>query len=226
MRIGVLGTGVVGQTLSGKLASLGHETMIGTRNVEAALARTTAEMPGEQPFGPWHHEYPDILVGTFGEAAAHGEVVINGTRGAVSMVVLELAGAENLDGKILIDVANPLDFSQGMPPSLTVSNSDSLGEQIQRTYPGARVVKTLNMVGAPVQVAPAQVGDGDHTLFVAGNDGDAKDAVANYLREWFGWREIVDLGDITNARAMEMYLALWIRLLMAGGPMFNIKVVR
>jgi predicted dinucleotide-binding enzyme len=227
MRIGVLGTGRVGQTIAEKLASLDHDVMIGTRDPEETLSRTTSENAWAPPFGEWHKNHEDVQVGTFAEAAAYGEVVVNGTSGDASLKALDAAGADNLDGKILIDIANPLDFSQGMPPSLTVANTDSLGEQIQRAFPEARVVKALNTVTARVMVEPGEVGGGDHTMFVCGNDASAKDEVTTILKDWFGWRDVLDLGDITNARAMEMYLPLWVRLLSSLSiPMFNVKVVR
>ena len=227
MRIAVLGTGIVGQTIAEKLASLDHDVMIGTRDPAEALARTTSENAWVPPFGDWHTNHEDVTVGTFAEAAGDGELVINATNGGASLEALGAAGAENLDGKILIDIGNPLDYSQGMPPSLLVVNTDSLGEQIQNAYPGARVVKSLNTVTARVMVEPGEVDGGNHTMFVAGNDPAAKAEVARILQEWFGWKDVVDLGDITGARAMEMYLPLWLRLLgTLSIPMFNVQVVR
>jgi predicted dinucleotide-binding enzyme len=228
MKIGVLGTGIVGQAIGGKLASTGHEVMIGTRDVDEALVRTEAPRPGVQAFGEWHQANPQVGVGTFAQAVAHGEVVVNATAGTASLDVLQAAGAENLDGKIVVDISNPLDFSRGMPPSLSVSNTDSLGEQIQRAFPGAKVVKTLNTVSAPVMIEPQAVAGGDHDIFMSGDDAEAKTEVTRLLGEWFGWRteSVIDLGDITSARGPEMYLPLWIRLMMGrGSPMFNIKVV-
>jgi predicted dinucleotide-binding enzyme len=225
MKIGVLGTGIVGQTLSTRLTAADHDVMIGTRDVEAALARTESDRPWVPPFGHWHAENPGVKVGTFDEAAAHGGVVINATAGEASLDALGSAGAGNLNGKVLIDVSNPLDFSAGMPPTLSVSNTDSLGEQIQRAFPEAKVVKTLNTVSALVMIAPTSVAGGDHHLFISGDDGDAKAQVVAWLGEWFGWRNVVDLGDISSARGPEMYLALWIRLMgTVGTPMFNVKI--
>jgi predicted dinucleotide-binding enzyme len=225
MRVAVLGTGGVGQTLAAKMASLGHEVMIGTRDVQAALDRTEAGW-GAAVFSEWHAEHPDVNVGTFADAAAHGEVVFNATAGTASLDALESAGAKNLDGKILIDVANPLDFSKGMPPTLSVCNTDSLGEQIQRAFPGAKVVKTLNTVNSNVMVDPSLVDGGDHHVFVSGNDEGAKAEVTQILREWFGWKNVLDLGDITSSRGAEMLLSLWLRLSMTlQTPMATIKVV-
>jgi len=226
MRVCVLGTGVVGQALSAKMADLGHEVMVGTRDVESLLARTEGGMAGGPPFSEWIGHHPTVKVGTFAQAAAHGEVVFNATVGHASLDALGAAGAENLDGKILVDVSNPLDFSKGMPPSLFVSNTDSLAERIQRAFPQAKVVKTLNTVNANVMVDPGQVGGGEHDVFVSGDDRAAKAEVTRILREWFGWRRVLDLGDITSARGAEMVLALWVRLVPAIGTwMFNLRVV-
>jgi predicted dinucleotide-binding enzyme len=227
MRYGVLGTGIVGPTIAEKLTSLGHDVMIGTRDPEEAKARTTSDRDWVPPFGEWHRAHPEVGVGAFAEAAAHGEIVVNATNGHASLPALEAAGSENLDGKVLIDISNPLDFSQGMPPFFFVANTDSLGEQIQRAHPGARVVKTLHTVAARVMVEPGEVGGGDHTMVLCGDDPEAKAEVTRLLTEEFGWREVIDLGDITNARGTEALVALWVRLVPAvGTAMFNIKVVR
>jgi predicted dinucleotide-binding enzyme len=227
MRIGVLGTGIVGQTISAKLATLGHEVMLGTRDVAALRARTEPAMGQTEPFGAWHQQHPQIQVGTFAQAAAHGETVFNCTSGTVSLEALRQAGEAALNGKILVHVANPLDFSGGFPPTLSVVNTDSLGEQIQRAFPQVRVVKTLNTVTAAVMVAPQQVAGGDHHLFIGGNDAAAKAQVVEWLETWFGWRQVVDLGDISTARAAEMYLPLWLRLMGAlQTPLFNVRLVR
>lgn len=226
MRIGVLGSGVVGQTVGGKLAEVGNEVVLGTgrpgaleekRGLGGSLADWLESTDGA------------ARIGTFEEAASHGELLVNATAGTGSLEALERAGGANLSGKILIDIANPLDFSGGMPPTLTVSNDDSLGEQIQRAYPDVRVVKTLNTVTAALMVAPGLVGDGDHHIFVSGNDADAKRDVTAWLEEWFGWKadRIIDLGDISTARGTEMLLPLWVRLMGAlETPMFNFRIVR
>jgi predicted dinucleotide-binding enzyme len=227
MKIGVLGTSMVGQTISGKLAELGHDVMIGTRDVASTLARTDPHPYGFPPFGVWHQQHSEIKLGSFAEAAAHGEIVINATNGTASMAALQLAGEANLNDKILIDIANPLDFSQGMPPSLAFCNTDSLGEQIQRAFPRVKVVKTLNTVTAFLMVDPNQLADGDHTIFVSGNAAAAKEQVTAVLKTWFGWKEVIDLGDISTARGTEMYLPIWLRLWGAlGTGMFNVKVVK
>jgi predicted dinucleotide-binding enzyme len=226
VRLGILGTGVVGKTIAARLAGLGHGVMVGTRNPEQTLARTEPDAYGNPPFGAWQKEHPEVKLGTFEEAATHGEMVVNATAGGVSLEALELAGEGNLSSKILMDVANPLDVSQGMPPALSVSNTDSLGEQIQRRFPEARVVKTLHTMNAHLMVDPAQLAGADHTVFVSGDDAEAKQAVTELL-ESFGWADIIDLGDITTARGTEMMLPVWLRLFGAlQKPIFNFKIVR
>lgn len=219
MNIGILGTGGVGQTLAAKLNSIGHSVILGTRDATATL--------GREDFAKWHTENSSVKVGTFAEAAAHGEVIINALSGQAVLETLKAAGETNLSGKILIDISNPLDFSKGMPPTLFVVDTDSLGEQIQRLLPNTHVVKTLNTLSAHLMVNPASLADGDHHLFVSGNDAGAKAAVIGYLTEWFGWTHIIDLGDITTARGTEMILAVWLRLWGAlGTANFNFKIVQ
>jgi len=202
MQVGVLGAGVVGHTLAGKLRELGHEVSIGTRNPrDSAL--------------------------TYADAAAGAELIVNATAGSASLEALDAAGAENLAGKVLLDVANGLDFTRGRPPVLTVSNDDSLGEQIQRAHPEAKVVKALNTVNADIMVEPSRV-PGHHVVFVCGNDVVAKEQVVELLG-LFGWppERIVDLGGIKSARGPEMYVALWISLMGAlGTSQFNIALAR
>jgi len=227
MNIAILGTGMVGQTLAGKLAESGHTVVIGTRSVSETLARTVPGPFGNPPFKAWKEQHPAIALVTYAEAAVRGEILFNATSGGASIAALKAAGEANLAGKILVDVANPLDFSKGMPPSLTVCNTDSLAEQIQRSFPDVRVVKALNTVNALVMVNPAAVGGGDHFLPVCGNDAAAKATVTEFLKSNFGWKHIVDLGDITGARATEMMLPIWIRLMgVLKTPMFNFKVVQ
>jgi len=209
MKIGVLGSGMVGQAISAKLAELGHDVWIGTRDVAALMARTT---PGETPtFASWLAHHSAVEVASFAQTAAHGDLLFNATSGTVSLAALRLAGEENLAGKVLIDVANPLDFSHGVV-SLSVCNTDSLGEQIQRAFPQVKVVKTLNTMTARLMVNPHLLADGDHTVFVSGNDAAAKAQVIDILQNWFGWRDVIDLGDIDGARGMEMILPLWLEL--------------
>jgi predicted dinucleotide-binding enzyme len=226
VRFGIFGTGVVGKTIAARLADLEHDVMVGTRDPEETLSRTEPDQYGNPPFSTWLQEHPEVKLGTFGEAAAHGEMVVNATAGAVSLAALEQAGEENLTGKILIDIANPLDFSQGMPPTLSVSNTDSLGEQIQRRFPKAKVVKTLHTMNAYLMVDPTQLAGGKHSVFVCGDDAEVKATVTELLRS-FGWTDIIDLGDITTARGTEMMLPVWLRLFGAlQKPIFNFKIVR
>jgi predicted dinucleotide-binding enzyme len=226
MNIGILGTGIVGRTVAARLAELGHAVVVGTRDPASTLARTEPDQMGNPPFRAWLEQNPALRLGTFAEAAAHGEMVINATNGGGSLAALQAAGEANLGGKVLVDISVPLDASTGFPPSLFVSNTDSLAEQIQRAYPNSRVVKTLNTVNARVMVYPGQLADGSHTIFVSGNDAQAKAQVSELLRS-FGWEDILDLGDITTARGPEMYLPLWLRLWGAlGTGILNVRVVR
>ena len=226
MKIGVLGTGMVGQTLAGTLAELGHSVFVGTRDPAETLARSIPDRYGNPPFKAWREQHPRVGFGTLEETARHGEVIINATNGAATLDALDAAGEKNLAGKVVVDVANPLDFSKGMPPSLSVCNTDSLGEQIQRRFPMAQVVKTLNTVNASVMVAPGAIAGADHTIFVSGNDAGAKRTVTDLLRR-FGWKDIIDLGDIATARGTEMLLPIWLRLWgVVGSPMFNFKIAR
>jgi predicted dinucleotide-binding enzyme len=215
MRIAMLGTGGVGRTLGTKLVALGHEVRMGSRTADGVNATAWVESAGER-----------ASEGTFEDAAAFGELAFNATAGARSLEALAAAGADNLAGKVVVDVANPLDFSAGMPPTLAIANDDSLGERIQRDFPDTRVVKTLNTVNAEVMADPGLV-PGDHTMFLAGDDVAAKAQVAELL-EAFGWprANLMDLGDIGAARGMEMYLPLWLRLYStAGTPHLNVHVV-
>ena len=226
VRLGILGTGTVGKTIAARLAGLEHDVMVGTRNPEETTSRTEPDPYGNPPFSAWQEEHPEVKLGTFAQAAAHGEMIVNATAGAVSLEALEQAGEDNLSGKVLIDISNPLDFSKGMPPTLSVVNTDSLGEQIQRRFPEAKVVKTLHTMNAYLMVDPAQLAGGDHSVFVSGDDPEAKAAVTDLLRS-FGWTDIIDLGDITTARGTEMMLPVWVRLFGAlEKPLFNFKIVR
>lgn len=224
MKIGIVGSGGVAQTLGAKLVERGEDVVLGTRS--------PGNVSDKRGFGQSLEDWlattgNKARVATFADAAAHGEIVINATSGTVSLDALKMAGGENLRGKILIDVSNPLDFSKGMPPTLTVCNTDSIGEQIQRTFPESKVVKTLNTTNMQVMVGPSKVGGGDHHLFVSGNDAAAKTRVTELLRQWFGWRNVIDLGDITTARGAEMILPIWLRLMGAlKTPMFNFKIVQ
>jgi 8-hydroxy-5-deazaflavin:NADPH oxidoreductase len=216
MKIAVLGTGNVGDTIGSKLVSLGHEVMMGSRTADNEKAAAFVAKNNGKP-----------KAGTFAEAAAFGEIIFNCTSGAGSLEALRLAGEKNLAGKVLIDVANPLDFSKGMPPSLSVVNTNSLGEEIQKAFPDAKVVKALNTMWCGLMVNPGMINGGDHNTFVSGNDAGAKEKVKEILKS-FGWMEknILDLGDLTAARGTEMYLPIWLRIYGAtNNGAFNIKIV-
>ncbi len=221
MNIGVFGTGIVGRTIAGKLSEIGYLVQIGTRDVE----KTSNGSDGD--FAKWHHEHPNIEIANFADAAKHGQILVNATSGGASLEVLHLAGAANLAGKVLIDIANPLDFSKGMPPTLSVCNDSSLAEEIQNAFPEVKVVKTLNTMTAALMVDPSLLA-GDHSVFVCGNNAEAKVEVADILNS-FGWKtvNILDLGDISAARGLEMYLPLWLRLYgTLQNTVININVVR
>ncbi|HEU5101908.1 MAG TPA: NAD(P)-binding domain-containing protein [Roseiflexaceae bacterium] len=226
MRIGILGTGIVGQTLGVKLVELGHSVMLGTRD-PSNLDEPKGRGPDARPLRAWLAATGSrASLGAFRDAAAHGELVINALSGASSLAVLQAVGEENVNGKTLIDISNPIDISGGFPLTLFVKDTDSLGEILQRAFPDVRLVKTLNTMSAALMVNPALVGNGDHTVFVCGNDSRAKAQVAGLLHE-FGWQDILDLGDITAARGTEMMLAIGHAVMRALSPAeIAFKVVR
>jgi 8-hydroxy-5-deazaflavin:NADPH oxidoreductase len=218
MKIAVLGTGMVGRAIAGRAAELGHDVTMGTRAPDETRSRGD-ETPA------WLAAHPEVVLATFAEAAAGAEVVVNASGGLVALDVLAQAGADNLAGKVLVDVSNPLDFSEGFPPTLFVKDTDSLGEQVQRAFPDARVVKTLNTLNADLMVHPESLPEGT-SVFVSGDDAEAKATVSGLLAE-FGHTDVIDLGDIATARGPEMFLPLWLRTMGAlGTAAFNIKVVR
>ncbi len=229
MKIGILGTGTVGQTLASRLAELGHEVVIGTRNVEEKLASESKDMYGNPPFKEWQKEHGNIRLVKFSEAAEFGEVIINATKGGSSIDVLKQAGENTLNNKVLVDIGNPLDASKGMPPSLLpeLSNTSSLGEQIQSSFPQAKVVKTLNTMWAGIMVNPQMVNNGDHTNFICGNDEEAKQTVRKLLTG-MGWKDenILDLGDISSSRGVESFLPTWLRIMNSKqSAAFNLRIV-
>lgn len=226
MKIGILGTGVVGQTIAEKLVQLGHQVMIGTRDKQVASAKTGKDNFGRPPVSEWLKNNSKVQLGTYSEAASYGEFLVNATSGTGSLDALKLAGENNLNGKVLLDISNPLDFSKGMPPSLTICNTDSLGELIQRTFPNLKVVKSLNTLTAYLMVNPKLLPEPTN-IFLNGNDAGAKNEVKNLLTT-FGWNEkdIIDMGDITTARGTEQILPIWVRLWgTLQTPMFNFKIV-
>lgn len=229
MKIGIIGTGIVGKTIGSKLVELNHDVMMGTRNVSDKLAIKAPDTHSNPPFSDWLKINSKVKLGSFAEAATFGEILINATNGSNSVTALILAGTKNLSGKILIDIANPLDFSNGMPPSLLpgLHNTNSLGEEIQKTFPETKVVKTLNTMWSGLMINPKLVGKGDHVNFICGNDESAKNKVKDILNQ-FGWpaKNIIDLGDITGARATESMLPIWLRVMgITKSGVFNFKLV-
>ena len=214
MRIGILGTGIVGQTIGTRLIQSGHDVTLGSRS---ATNEKAAKWVADN--GSHAHQ------GTFSDAAAFGEMIFNCTAGQVSLEALKAAGEANLNRKVLVDVSNPLDFSKGFPPTLTVCNTDSVAEQLQSAFPNVKVVKSLNTMTASVMLNPSLV-PGEHDVFVSGNDAGAKQQVADLLRS-FGWKNIIDLGDVTSARGAEMILPLWLRLMgLFKSPVMNFHIAR
>ncbi len=212
--IAILGTGMVGNTIGTKLVSLGYKVKMGSRTANNDKAVAWVNSNGMLASN-----------GTFAEAAAFGDIVFNCTSGQVSLEALQLAGHENLQGKILVDLANPLDFSKGMPPSLTVCNTDSLGEVIQRQFTDVKVVKTLNTLNCQLMVNPGMLTNAG-SLFICGNDAEAKTLIKSLLQQ-FGWEKIIDLGDISASRGTEQLLPVWVRLMSTmGTPMFNFDIVQ
>lgn len=229
MKIAILGTGGVGQTIASKLSSLGHEVTLGTRNVAEKSENREKDHYGNPSFAEWHGQNKHIGLGTFADAAASGELIFNATQGVNSVNALTHAGQENLKGKILVDIANPLDFSKGMPPSLLpeLSNTHSLAEEIQRTFPETHVVKTLSTMWCGIMVNSGMINNGDHTNFICGNNPEAKSKVRLLLSE-MGWKDenTIDLGDISSARGVEAILPLWLRIMGAKqSAAFNFKIV-
>ncbi len=212
MRIAVVGTGSVGRTLAPAFAALGHEVVVGTRDPGTTAARADWAL--------------DLPLRAYADVAEGADLVVNATNGQASLVALDALGADALAGRVLLDVANPLDFSAGFPPTLTVKDTDSLAEKIQRTFPETRVVKSLNTVSCAVMVDPSRVGDGATTMFVAGDDAEARGLVISLL-EALGWRDVIELEDLSAARGMEMWLPLWVRLMgRLGTADFNLRIVR
>ena len=218
MKIGIIGTGIVGNTLGTALIAKGHEVKMGSRDATNEKAAEWTNANGKM-----------ASQGTFEDAAQFGDIIFNCTKGEHSLDALKAAGEQNLAEKIVVDVANPLDFSKGMPPTLSLVNDTSLGETIQNVFPKAKVVKTLNTLNCFLMVDANKIANGDHNLFICGNDADAKQKVKELLHDNFNWKieNIIDLGDITNSRGTEQLLPIWIRLWGALGTAdFNFKIVR
>ncbi len=225
MNIAVLGTGTVGRAIAGRLDELGHLVVVGTRDPAATLAHADVDQMGNPPFAAWQGQHPTIGLASFSRAAGGAELVVIATAGAATLDVLALAGEAALAGKVLLDVSNPLDFSRGMPPTLFVKDTDSLGEMVQRAFPTARVVKALNTLNAALMVHPEVLPE-TTTVFVSGDDPAAKAVVIDLLHS-FGHTDVIDLGGIETARGPELWLPLWLRLMGAlGTATFNLRIVR
>lgn len=230
MRIAVLGTGIVGQTFASRLTGLGHDVMMGTRDVQEKLREEGTDRYGNPPIKDWIAANGSVKLVSFADAAEFGELIINATNGANSLNALDLATEENLADKIILDVSNPLDFSKGMPPFLIegLNNTNSLGEEIQKEFPDTKVVKTFNTMNCNLMVNPKSVGGGNHVNYISGNDAEAKSRVKEFIKE-FGWKDenIFDLGDITAARAQESVLLVWLRVMQTlNSAEFNFQIVK
>ncbi len=226
MKIGILGTGEVGRTLGAALAKRGHDVMLGTRDVRRKMEEGDGEVGEFESFADWMKANPKVRLGTFADAAGHGEMLFNATAGHASLDVLTAAGADRMLNKVLVDVANALGPWNEGSPMLFVANTDSLAERIQGGLPKTRVVKALNTMSAEVMTDPEALAGGDHTVLIAGNDADAKASVTRLLTDEFGWKDVIDLGDLAQARGLEMYIMLWIPLWKKFETgMFNVKVV-
>jgi len=217
MKISVLGTGMVGNAIGTRLLALGHEVMMGSRTATNEKAKAWVASAGNKASN-----------GTYETAAAFADkFVINCGNGQHTLDILKQAGASNLKGKILIDIANPLDFSEGMPPFLSVCNKDSLGEQVQKLLPETKVIKSLNTLNCNFMLNPALLA-GDHVIFMSGNDDAAKGEYLAFLNTC-GWKstQVFDLGDIKTARGTEMLLPVWLSIYQKlGTPNFNFGIVK
>jgi predicted dinucleotide-binding enzyme len=222
MRISVLGTGTVGRTLAGRLAELGHDVVIGTRDPAETLARTEPDRQGTAPYAQWQEQHPGVRLATMADAGAHAELLVNATAGVASADALTAAGVGGRDGLVVLDVSNPLTFTAA-GPALAVANTDSLAEVLQRAFPAAHVVKSLNTINAGVMVDPGRI-PGDHVVFVAGDEPSAKQAVTDLLGQ-LGWGpdRVVDLGGLTAARGLEAFVLLWWSMTQSFGT-FDLNV--
>jgi 8-hydroxy-5-deazaflavin:NADPH oxidoreductase len=230
MKISILGTGSVGQTFAEKFISLGHQVMIGTRSVADTMARKGTDNYSSLPFSEWHAKNPTVQLGTFAVSAAFGDIVVNALQGGSTISALNSCKLSDFDNKIIIDIANPLDFSKGFPPMLIegLHNSNSLGEEIQKALPKAKIVKTLNTMWSGIMINPRMLNEGNHINYICGNDAAAKTTVISILSD-FGWKaeNILDLGDITNARGTESTLLIWTRVYGATkSGAFNMGIVK
>ena len=208
MKIGILGTGGVGRTLAAKLSDDGHEVMIGTRNIADTMAKSEPDGMGNPPFKEWQKQNLKVKLVTFAEASKFGEIIFLATFGDVTKMAIDLAGKENFNGKLVVDSTNPLDFSKGVPPGFTVTLGNSLGEQIQKHIPNAKVVKAFNTIGAHIIVNPKRE-DGVPDLLIAGNDNSAKKQLGDLIKNW-GWGGVIDMGGISQSYWLEAFAMIWI----------------
>jgi predicted dinucleotide-binding enzyme len=223
MKVGIIGSGVVAQTLGAKLVELGHDVVLGTRDPKKLDEKKN--MAGT--LNEWLASVKNkAKIVTFKEAAAHGEILINATHGQASVDALKMAEADKVGPKVLIETANELDFSKGMPPRALSSQDRSVAINIQKAFPNLKVVKSLNTIGANLMVNPKALKGGEHTMFMSGNDKDAKVKVSEILKS-FGWTDIMDLGPIEMAHGQEMLMAMWVALYSSlQNGMIGIKVQR
>jgi predicted dinucleotide-binding enzyme len=198
-QVAVLGSGVVGRRLAAGFKSRGHDVMIGTRDPDKADLREWLNGDGA-----------GVRTGSFGEAATHGELLVLAVLGDAALAAINEAGAENFAGKVVIDAMNPLDFSGGFPPKLSISGADSLGERVQAALTDARVVKAFNTIGNEYFVDP-RFSEGAPTMLIAGNDGDAKATVSAVLSD-FGWSDVIDIGGIEGSRELEAICIAWVKI--------------
>jgi predicted dinucleotide-binding enzyme len=198
-KVGVLGSGEVGRRLAAGFSGRGHDVMIGSR--EAAKPELREWLSGDGA---------GVTAGTFAQTAAHGDLLVLALLGNVAQEVINDAGVENFSGKVVIDAMNPLDFSSGFPPGLSIAGDDSLGECVQRALPEAKVVKAFNTIGNQYFVDPS-FGDGAPTMLIAGDDEDAKRTVADALAD-FGWSDVIDIGGIEGSRELEAICIAWVKI--------------
>jgi len=230
MKVAIFGTGNVGQTFAERFISLGHEVMMGTRNVEQTLKREGNNNNGGSIFKNWISQNGQVKLGTYAEVSKFGDVVLNALSGGATLETFKSIAERDMKDKIIIDIANPLDFSQGFPPSLIqgLNNTNSLGEELQKIVPYAKVVKTLNTMYCGIMVNPAMINQGNHINYLCGNDEEAKTKVKSILNS-LGWKNenLLDLGDITNARGTESVLLIWTRIYRATqNGAFNLAIVK
>ncbi len=196
MKVGILGTGDVGKALGRGFLALGHEVKLGARTAGSEKAVAWAQEQGER-----------ASEGSFADVAQWADLIVLATLGTANEAAIRAAGLENFSGKLLLDTTNPLDFSRGFPPTLAISGEDSAGEQVQALVPEAKVVKVFNTVGNALFYKP-QLAGGPPTMFIAGDDAEAKKQVEAILTD-FGW-ETLDSGGIAASRYLEALCILWV----------------